>query len=104
MVFITYDQAVHHLKQDGVLDGPPEDTDLALKVDQANGVATLAAKWDETTMAPDGPEFAVVQALTLRVLAWLYRNRGDDEPTKDMSVEQIFVASGVYLVRVPTLA
>jgi hypothetical protein len=36
-------------------------------------------EWDVTTSAEDDPEFAMVQALVLRVLAWLYRFSGDDE-------------------------
>ena len=107
MAFITYEQAVHHLKQEGVLDVSPEDPDLALKVAQAINLVTLAIKRPSGAEPPDpiledDPAFPVVQAMTLRVLGWLYRRRGDDDT--DLSVEDILRASGVYLVRVPTLA
>jgi hypothetical protein len=109
MAFITYEQAVHHLKQEGVLDVSPEDPDLALKLKQASALVMLAmkrpAEWDVETLLEDDPEFAVTQATTLRVLAFLYRYRGDEENRNvEMSVEDILRNSGIYLVRVPTIA
>lgn len=108
-MFITYEQAVHHLKQEGVLDVSPEDPDLALKLKQASAIVVLAmkrpAEWDIESLVEDDPEFGVVQATTLRVLAFLYRYRGDEETRNvEISVEDILRNSGIYLVRTPTLA
>jgi hypothetical protein len=83
MALVTYDQAVAHLKQNGVLDVSPADADLALKLEQASALVLLHLKrpgeWSEDTLPSDDPEFAIVQAAVLRVLGNLYRFRGDDE-------------------------
>jgi hypothetical protein len=83
MALITYDMAVRHLLQQGVLDSSPEDADLALKIEQASAMVLVYIKrpgeWNVETSAEDDPEFALVQALVLRVLGWLYRYRGDDD-------------------------
>lgn len=85
MALITYAVAVRHLKQEGVLDtGSPvdEDPDVLLKMEQASAIVLIHLKrqgeWDVDSLPGDDPEFAIVQALVLKVLAWLYRNRGDD--------------------------
>ena len=88
MALVTYAQAVSHLKQNGVLDAgspPEEDADLVLKIEQASATVLLhlqrPGEWDVDTDPSDDPEFALVQALVLKVLLWLYRYRGDDETT-----------------------
>ena len=86
MALITYDTAIRHLKQEGVLDvGSPvvEDTDVVMKMEQASAIVQIHLKrpgeWDVESIPGDDPEFAIVQALTLKVLTWLYRYRGDDD-------------------------
>lgn len=83
MALIAYDVAVRHLLQQGVLDGSPEESDLALKMEQATAIVLIHLKrhgeWDANSNPSDDPEFAIVQALVLKVLAWLYRYRGDDD-------------------------
>jgi hypothetical protein len=88
MALITYAQAVSHLKQNGVLDAgspPEEDADLVLKIEQASATVLLhlqrQGEWDVNSNPEDDPEFAIVQALVLKVLSWLYRYRGDDDTT-----------------------
>jgi hypothetical protein len=82
MALITYDMAVRHLKQDGVLDGSPDDADLTLKIEEASARVLVylqrQGEWDADTDASDDPEFAIVRGLVLQVLSWLYRYRGDD--------------------------
>lgn len=110
MVLITYALAVRHLKQDGVLpiDVSPaeENVDVAAKIEQASAIVLQHLKregeWDETTDPADDPEFAWVQALTLRVLSWLYRFRGDG--SDETSLEDIFRKSGSSMLRDPSLA
>lgn len=81
MALITYAVAVRHLVQEGVLDGSPEDDDVALKVEHASAIVQLYLKrpgeWDVTTT--EDLEFLIVQAAVLKVLSNLYRFRGDDE-------------------------
>lgn len=84
MALITYAQAVAHLKQQGVLDVSPDDTDLTLKVAQASAIVANHLKrpgeWDvDDSSVDDDPEFAIAQAAALKVLGNLYRFRGDDE-------------------------
>jgi hypothetical protein len=86
MALITYSVAVRHLKQEGVLDiGSPDedDADVALKIEQASAIVLIHLKrqgeWEVATNPADDPEFAIVQALVLKVLTWLYRYRGDDD-------------------------
>lgn len=86
MALISYTVAVRHLKQNGVLDvGSPveEDADVLMKMEQASAIVLIhlkrAGEWDSATRADDDPEFAIVQALVLKVLTWLYRYRGDDD-------------------------
>lgn len=82
MPLITYAAAVAHLNQTGVLDGSPEDSDLALKIEQASAIVSLYLKrpgeWDIDTIADQDPEFAILQAAVFKVLGNLYRFRGDD--------------------------
>jgi hypothetical protein len=83
MALVTYDVAVRHLLQQGVLDGSPNDEDVAMKIEQASAMVLIhlrrQGEWDVDTTPADDPEFAIVQALVLRVLSWLYRYRGDDD-------------------------
>lgn len=83
MALIKYEDAVRHLKQDGVLDGSPAEADVVLKMEQATAIVLIhlkrAGEWDENTNPADDPEFAIAQALVLKVLMWLYRYRGDDD-------------------------
>lgn len=86
MALITYDMAVRHLRQQGTLDlGSPveQDPDLLMKMEQASAIVIVhlkrPAEWDVNSLPEDDPEFAIVQALVLKVLAWLYRYSGDDD-------------------------
>lgn len=83
MALISYDDAVAHLKQQGVLDVSPADTDLTAKIEQASAIVLIHLKrpgeWDVDSLPADDPEFAIVQAAVLKVLGNLYRFRGDDE-------------------------
>lgn len=87
MALITYEVACRHLKQEGVLfdAGSPaiEDADVLLKMEQASAIVLhhlkRPAEWDVASRPDDDPEFAIVQALVLKVLMWLYRYRGDDD-------------------------
>lgn len=86
MALITYDDAVRHLNQIGVLDGSPDDTDIAMKMEQATSIVLVHldrhGEWDASMRPGDGDhEFDVAHSLVLKVLAWLYRYRGDDETT-----------------------
>lgn len=106
MALISYEQAVAHLRQTGVLDVSPEDADLALKVKQASalviGFLKRPGEWDGTENPDDDPEFAVIQAAVMKVLGNLYRFRGDDveAPTPiSPDVERMLAP-----YRVPTLA
>lgn len=106
MALVTYDQAVAHLKQQGVLDVSPEDVDLALKLQQASSLVLVHLKrpgeWSVDSDPTDDPEFAIVQAAVLKVLGNLYRFRGDDEsspaPISDDVVRML------SMLRDPTLA
>jgi hypothetical protein len=104
MALITYDMAVRHLRQQGVLDTSPEDPDLALKMEQASAMVLLHIKrpgeWDVTTSAEDDPEFAMVQALVLRVLGWLYRFNGDDENAPSIDTILNLETTGILRDRV----
>lgn len=106
MALITYEMAVKHLKQDGVLDASPSDEDLQRKIEQASAMVQTALKrfgeWDEETDAATDPEFAWAQAMTLKVLGHLYRFRGDD--TDEPSMEEMLKKSGITLYRDPSLA
>ncbi len=88
MALITYADAIRHLTQVGVLDGSPDDADVTLKMEQATAIVLVhlqrQGEWDVNTRPEDDPEFAIVQALVLKVLAWLYRYRGDDDTTPDL--------------------
>jgi hypothetical protein len=90
MALITYDMAVRHLLQQGVLDSSPDDADVTLKMEQATAIVLVHLKrhgeWDVNSSAEDDPEFAMVQALVLRVFAWLYRYRGDDDNPPGLDV------------------
>lgn len=83
MAVISYDVAIRHLRQIGVLDGSPEDDDVNMKIEQASAIVVLylkrPAEWDIDSLATDDPEFAIVQAAVLKVLGNLYRFRGDDD-------------------------
>lgn len=77
---ITYDQAKEHLR----LTGDEEENDLTLKMEQASAIVITYLKrpnhgWDVSTDPNDDPEFAIVQAAILMVLADLYRDRGDED-------------------------
>ena len=106
MALVTYDDAVRHLKQDGVLDGSPADADLTLKIEQASALVLIhlkrPAEWTVDSIAADDPEFAIVQAAVFRVLGNLYRFRGDDDgapaPIDDA------VVSMLSMLRDPSLA
>lgn len=106
MALITYQQAVDHLKQNGVLDVSPSDADLERKIEQASAIVQTAMKrfgeWDSDTDAATDPEFAWAQAMTLKVLGHLYRFRGDD--TDEPSLEEMLKKSGITLYRDPSLA
>lgn len=83
MALIAYDDAVRHLKQQGVLDVSPSDADLTAKIEQASAIVLVhlkrPAEWDIDSDPGDDPEFAIVQAAVLKVLGHLYRFRGDDD-------------------------
>jgi len=106
MALISYDQAVRHLRQTGVMDGSPADEDLTLKIQQASALVQIylkrPAEWDVSSRPEDDPEFAVVQAAVLKVLGNLYRFRGDDEkPVSPLSEDVVALLS---MLRDPTLA
>ncbi len=106
MALVCYDDAVNHLRQQGVLDGSPADADLTLKIEQASALVLIhlkrPAEWHVEMDPADDPEFAIVQAAVLRVLGNLYRFRGDDET----SVEPISpdVVRMLSMLRDPTMA
>lgn len=88
MALVTYELAIAHLRQQGVLDGSPNDVDVTAKIEQATAYVVVylqrPGEWDVNSLAEDDPEFAIVQALVLRMLGWLYRYRGDDEKAPDV--------------------
>lgn len=106
MALVTFDQAVKHLKQEGVLDVSPEDADLTLKIEQASAMVVShlkrPAEWDVDSLPEDDPDFAWVQAATLKTISWLYRFRGDDPEAP--SFEDLMRKSGSSLYRDPSLA
>jgi hypothetical protein len=106
MALVTYTAAVNHLKQQGVLDVSPEDADLALKVEQASAIVLNHLKrpgeWDIDSLATDDPEFAWVQAATLKVIGHLYRFRGDD--MEEPSIDEMLTRMGSSMYREPTIA
>lgn len=106
MALITYDVAVRHLLQQGVLDGSPEESDVTLKMEQASAMVLIHLKrqgeWDSTSSATDDPEFAIVQALVLKVLTWLYRYRGDDDTAPGL--ETILNQTTTGMLRDPEIA
>lgn len=106
MALVTYDLAVRHLKQQGVLDVSPEDTDLAAKIEQASAIVLIhlkrPAEWTVDSDPTEDPEFGIVQAATLKVLGNLYRFRGDDE--KSPSPLSDDVVDMLSILRDPTLA
>lgn len=108
MALITYAQAVAHLKQNGVLDvgSPAEDSDLAVKIEQASAIVLIYLKrpgeWDVDSLPTDDPEFAIVQAAVLKVLGNLYRFRGDDESAAAPVSEDIIRM--LSILRDPSLA
>ena len=106
MALVSYDMAVRHLLQQGVLDGSPEDSDLSAKIEQASALVLSHLKrpgeWDVNSDATTDPEFAIVQAATLKVLGNLYRFRGDDEKSPNPVSED--VVSMLSLHRDPSMA
>lgn len=111
MALVTYQMAVDHLKQNGVLDldgGSPDvqNDDLNAKIEQASAMVLIHLKrhgeWDVETDADTDPEFAVVQAAVLKVLGNLYRFRGDDENSPSPIDDN--VARMLSMLRDPTLA
>lgn len=106
MALISYDVAVRHLLQQGVLDGSPNDEDVLLKMEQASAIVLIHLKrpgeWDEDSSAADDPEFAIVQALVLKVLTWLYRYRGDDAEAP--GIETILNPYTTGMLRDPEIA
>lgn len=109
MALITYTMAVKHLKQDGVLDvgsPPEEDADVLMKMEQASAIVLIHLKrhgeWDVDSTPADDPEFAIVQALVLRVLSWLYRYRGDDD--KAPNLDTILNPTTTGMLRDPEIA
>lgn len=106
MALITYDVAVRHLKQEGVLNGSPNDEDVTLKIEQASAIVLIHLKrpgeWDVDSRPDDDPEFAIVQALVLKVLTWLYRYRGDDDTAPGL--ETILNPMTTGMLRDPELA
>lgn len=106
MALITYDQAVQHLQQQGVLDVSPASEDLTLKVEQASAIVLVhlkrPAEWDVDSDPTDDPEFAIVQAAVLKVLGNLYRFRGDDPQSPSPLSDD--VVRMLSMLRDPTLA
>lgn len=106
MALITYEQAVSHLKQNGVLDVSPADADLTLKIEQASAMVTVHLKrqgeWSVDAIPEDDPEFAIVQAAVLKVLGNLYRFRGDDDKTPNPVDDS--VVSMLSMLRDPSMA
>jgi hypothetical protein len=106
MALVTYEQAVRHLKQEGVLDGSPADADLTLKIEQASAMVIAhlkrPAEFDVDTIPADDPDFAWVQAAVLRTLGWLYRFRGDDPEAP--SFDDLMRNTGSSMHRDPSLA
>ena len=103
---VTYDMAVRHLKQEGVLDGSPEDTDLNAKIVTASAIVIVhlkrPAEWDLQSDPITDDEFAIVQAAVLKVLGNLYRFRGDDEKTPNPVDDS--VVSMLSMLRDPAMA
>lgn len=106
MALVTYTAAVNHLKQNGVLDVSPSDTDLELKIEQASSLVLIHLKrpgeWDVNSRPDDDPEFAVVQAAVLKVLGNLYRFRGDDDTSPNPVDDS--VVSMLSMLRDPSMA
>jgi inactivated superfamily I helicase len=110
MALITFEAAVNHLRQNGVVvAASPEEpaaADLLLKMEQASALVVAhlkrPAEWAVDDRPEDDPEFAIVQAAVLKVLGNLYRVRGDDEQSPaPVSAD---VVSMLSLHRDPTLA
>ena len=106
MALITYEAAVQHLKQEGVLEGSPTDDDVARKIEQASAIVQTHLKrfgeWDVNSTPADDPDFAIVQALVFRTLSWLYRYRGDDDDAP--GIESILNPISTGMLRDPELA
>lgn len=106
MALITYDMAVRHLLQEGILDGSPDDADVTMKMEQATAIVLIhlkrPAEWDIDSSPVDDPEFAIVQALVLKVLMWLYRYRGDDDTSPGL--ETILNPQTTGMLRTPEIA
>lgn len=104
MPLISTELAIAHLRQQGVLDGSPDDLDLAAKMEQASAYVVLylqrPAEWDINALPEDDPEFAIVQALVLRTLGWLYRYRGDDDTAPALDTILNLTAAGMLKDRV----
>lgn len=110
MALITFDAAVNHLRQNGViLDESPESpqtADLRLKMEQASAIVLIhlkrPAEWAVDTDPSDDPEFAIVQAAVLKVLGNLYRFRGDDEKASAPISDDVLAM--LSILRDPSLA
>lgn len=106
MALVTYDMAVKHLKQEGVLDGSPEDADLTAKIEQASAIVINHLKrpgeWSIDSDPATDSEFAWVQAAVLEVLSQLYYRRGDD--ANKPSLDDVLVKMGSSMYRDPALA
>lgn len=106
MALVTYDAAVRHLRQSGVLDVSPEDADLAMKVEQASAIVLVHLKrpgeWSVDSDPAEDPEFAIVQAAVLKVLGNLYRFRGDDEKASAPISDDVIAM--LSILRDPSLA
>jgi hypothetical protein len=75
MVFITYDQAVQHLRI-----GTEDEDDVRLKIEQAEAIV-LTYLASSTTGSWTEEQACLIQAAVLMQLAELYRFRGDDPST-----------------------
>lgn len=87
MALVSYALAKQHLR----LTDDNSQADVTLKADVASAIvlayigrsAADSPVWDDSIDPADDADFAIVQAAVLKVLANLWRWRGDDQPPED---------------------
>jgi len=105
MALITKDQAIDHLR---IGTGPEYEQDLALKMEQATAHVITYLKrpehgWTVDTDPAADPEFPIVQAAILEVLANLFFDRGDRERPSDGPITPR-IKNALAMLRDPAIA